>query len=340
MGNSIEIIAEISANHGHNLSIAKDTIKAAKEAGADAVKIQTYTADTLTIDCDNEFFRIEHNTIWDGTTLYKLYQNAYTPWEWHEELFSYAKKIGIEIFSTPFDSSAVDLLEKLKVKRYKIASPEITDIPLIKYVASKGKPIIISVGIATYEDIVDAIQACKDLENDDITLLQCTSQYPAKVEDANLLVMKDLKERFQVKVGLSDHTEGHEVALVAAAMQVSIIEKHFIIDKNIGGPDASFSMDFQEFKDMVSAVRKVECILGHVSYEIDDLKRSSRDFARSLFVTKDVVKGELVSNENIRSIRPGYGLSPKYTDSIIGRKFTENIRRGTPLSWDLIENEL
>lgn len=338
MRNRIEIIAEISANHGHDINIAKQTIKVAKEAGADAVKIQTYTADTLTIDCDNEFFRIAHGTIWDGVTLYKLYQEAYTPWEWHKELFCYAKEIGIEIFSTPFDNTAVDLLEKLNVRRYKIASPEITDIPLIEYVASKGKPIVISVGIATLEEIFEAVEACRRQGNADITLLQCTSQYPANPEDANLLVMRDMKERFQVNVGLSDHTMGHEVAVIAAAMQVSMIEKHFIMDRKIGGPDASFSMDAEEFKEMVSEIRRAERIIGQVTYDIDEKKKKSREFARSLFVVQDVREGEEITYKNVRSIRPGYGISPKFINEVCGKKFSFKVKRGTPFTWEMISD--
>lgn len=336
MKNRVELIAEMSANHGHNIEIAKQTIKAAKEAGADAVKIQTYTADTLTIDCDNKFFRVAHGTIWDGTTLYKLYQEAYTPWEWHHELFAYAKEIGIEVFSTPFDSKAVDLLEELNVRRYKIASPEITDIPFIENVASKGKPIIISIGIATLEDISEAIEACRRKGNEDITLLQCISQYPARPEDSNLLVMKDMKERFRVKVGLSDHSMGHEVAVIASAMQVSMIEKHFIIDRKIGGPDSRFSMNTEEFTEMVSKIRRVESIIGDITYEIDEKKRKSREFARSLFVVQDVLPGEEVTSENVRSIRPGYGISPKYIHDICGKKFSFAVKRGTPFSWEMI----
>ncbi|MEN6461782.1 MAG: pseudaminic acid synthase [Syntrophomonas sp.] len=338
MENRVEIIAEISANHGHDINIAKQTIKAAKEAGADAVKIQTYTADTITIDCDNEFFRIAHGTIWDGATLYKLYQEAYTPWEWHKELFIYAKEVGIEIFSTPFDNTAVDLLEELNVRRYKIASPEITDIPLIEYVASKGKPIIISVGIAILEDIYEAVEACRRQGNSDITLLQCTSQYPAKPEDANLLVMQDMKKRFQVKVGLSDHTMGHEVAVIAAAMQASVIEKHFIMDRKIGGPDASFSMDIEEFKEMVSEIRRVERIIGQATYDMDEKKKKTREFARSLFVVQDVREGEEITNKNVRSIRPGYGISPKFINQICGKKFSFEVKRGTPFAWEMISD--
>ena len=333
------IVAEISANHGHDIKIALDTIKAAKDVGADAVKIQSYTPDTMTIDCNNKYFQIQQGTIWDGTTLYELYKQAYTPWEWHEELFAYAKEIDIEIFSTPFDYTAVDFLESLSVGRYKIASFEITDIPLIEYVASKMKPVIISTGIATIEEISEAVEACRRRGNKYITLLQCTSQYPAKPEDANLLTMDDMKVRFDVKVGLSDHTKGHEGAVAATAMGATIVEKHFILDRGIGGPDATFSINPDEFKEMVEKVRYTERLMGHVTYDMTDGKRKSRSFARSLFVVKSVKKGEIVSEENVRSIRPGYGLEPRHLANLIGRKFNKDVDRGTPLSWDIIEME-
>lgn len=333
----IKIIAEMSANHNHDIACAKKTILKAKEAGADAIKIQTYTADTITLDCDNEYFQITQGTIWDGTTLYKLYQEAYTPWEWHEELFDYAKEVGIEIFSTPFDFSAVDLLESLDCPIYKIASFEITDIPLIEYAASKGKPMIISTGIATLEEIEEAILACRRVGNDDITILQCTSQYPARPEDANLSNMKDMKKRFGVKVGLSDHSMGHEVATLAVAAGAQVIEKHFIIDREIGGPDASFSMTPEEFKEMVSQVRRVETILGEPNYDLTESKKKNRTFARSLFVVEDVKAGEVVTNENVRSIRPSHGMSPKYLLEMLGKTFLVDIKRGTPLRKDMIK---
>ncbi|BDU51152.1 pseudaminic acid synthase [Haliovirga abyssi] len=331
------IIAELSANHGHKIENAKRTIKKAKEVGADAIKIQTYTADTITIDCDNEYFKIKQGTIWDGTTLYKLYQEAYTPWEWHKELFDYAKEIGITIFSTPFDFSAVDLLEKLNTPIYKIASFEITDIPLIEYAASKGKPMIISTGIATLEEMKDAIEACKRVGNSDITLLKCTSQYPAKLEDANLKTMIDMKEKFNVKIGVSDHTIGSIVPTTAVALGAEVIEKHFIIDRNIGGPDASFSMTPDEFKEMVDRVRDVEKTLGKVDYELTEKKKNSRVFARSLFVVEDIKKGEILNEKNVRSIRPGYGIAPKYYKDILGKKVVVDIKRGTPLNLEMIE---
>lgn len=337
MGKHCFIIAEMSANHGFDIKNAKETIRNAKECGADAVKIQTYTADTITLDCDNEYFQIKQGTIWDGTTLHKLYQTAYTPWEWHKELFDYAKEIGIIIFSTPFDFTAVDFLEKLNTPIHKIASFEITDIPLIEYAASKGKPMIISTGIATIEEIEEAVEACKRVGNNDITLLQCTSQYPAKLEDANLRTMVDMKERFGVKIGLSDHTMGDIVATTAVALGAEVIEKHFIIDRAIGGPDASFSMTPDEFKEMVTRIREVEKTLGKVDYELNDKKKNSRVFARSLFITENVKVGQELTEKNCRSIRPGYGLAPKFYKEVLGKKVVKDIERGTPLSWELIE---
>lgn len=331
------IIAELSANHGHDINIAKETIKAAKECGADAIKLQTYTADTITIDCDNKYFQINQGTLWDGTTLYKLYQEAYTPWEWQKELKEYAESLDLVCFSSPFDKSSVDFLEDLDVPAYKVASFEINDIPLIEYIASKGKPIIISTGIATLEDIELAVETCKKAENDNIILLKCTSQYPAKLEDANLNTMVDLKERFGVTIGLSDHTMDIEVPITAVALGAKVIEKHFILDRSIGGPDADFSLDKKEFKAMVDSVRKAEKAKGIVSYDLDEKKIKSREFSRSLFIVKDVKKGDIITKENIRSIRPGYGLHTKYYDEVLGKKFNDDLKKGTPLSFDVIE---
>ena len=331
------IIAELSANHGHDINIAKETIKAVKECGADAIKLQTYTADTITIDCNNEYFHINQGTLWDGTTLYKLYQKAYTPWEWQKELKEYAESLGLVCFSSPFDKSAVDFLEDLDVPAYKVASFEINDIPLIEYIASKGKTIIISTGIATLEDIELAVETCKKVGNDNIILLKCTSQYPAKLEDANLNTMVDLKERFGVTVGLSDHTMDVEVPITAVALGAKVIEKHFILDRSIGGPDADFSLDKKEFKAMVDSVRKAEKAMGIVSYDLDEKKIKSREFSRSLFIVKDVKKGDIITKENVRSIRPGYGLHTKYYDEVLGKKFNDDFKKGTPLSFDVIE---
>ena len=331
------IVAELSANHGHKIEVAKETIKRAKECGADAIKLQTYRADTITIDCDNKYFQIDNGTIWDGTTLYKLYQEAYTPWEWHKELFDYAKEIGIDIFSTPFDFSAVDLLEELETPIYKIASFEITDIPLIEYVASKGKPMILSTGIATLDEIEEAIEVCKRVGNSDITLLKCTSEYPAKLEDANLKTMVDMRERFGVKVGLSDHTLGAMAVIVAVSLGAEVIEKHFIIDREIGGPDATFSLLPDEFSEMVCSIRSVEKALGRVDYTLTEKKIKSRKFARSLFIVEDIKEGEILTESNLRSIRPGDGISPKYYEELLGKKVIKDILKGTPMNWGLVK---
>lgn len=327
------IIAELSANHGHDINIAKDTIKAAKESGADAIKIQTYTADTLTIDCDNEYFKLASGTIWDGRTLYDLYSEAYTPWEWHKELMEYAKNIGLIFFSTPFDKSAVDFLAELNVPVYKVASFEIMDIPLIEYIASKGKPVIMSTGIASLNDIDEAVTACRRMGNEQIALLKCTSTYPAKIEDANLKTIPNMKETFGVEVGLSDHTLGITAPVVAVALGAKIIEKHFILDKSIGGPDASFSLEPHEFKQMVDAVRGAEKALGKVDYSMDEKKKNNRFLGRSLFVIKDIKVGERFTAENIRSIRPGYGLKPKYFNEVLEKTASKDIKRGSPLKW-------
>ncbi|NLK12948.1 MAG: pseudaminic acid synthase [Candidatus Phytoplasma sp.] len=337
IGSKVFIIAELSANHGHDINIAKASIKAAKEAGADAIKTQTYTADTLTIDCDNEYFKLDSGTIWDGRTLYDLYSEAYTPWEWHRELMEYAKEIGITFFSTPFDKTAVDFLEELNVPAYKIASFEFIDIPLIEYIASKGKPIIMSTGLATLKDIEDAINACKRKGNDQIILLKCTSSYPAKVEDANLLTLPNMKETFGVEVGLSDHTLSMAVPIVSVALGAKVIEKHFILDKNIGGPDASFSLDKNEFKQMVDAVRDAEKSLGIVDYSMTEDKKNNKILGRSLFVVKDLKVGDIFTEENIRSIRPGYGLAPKHLGDIIGKRSNQDLKKGTPMSWEYVK---
>lgn len=331
------IIAELSANHNGNLQVAIDTIRAAKKAGADAIKLQTYTPDTLTIDCNNDFFKIEHGTLWDGKTLYQLYGEAYTPWEWHAKLFEVASEEGLICFSSPFDKSSVDFLEKLNVPAYKIASFEIQDIPLIKYTASKGRPIIMSTGIAEKTDIELAIEACKSVGNTEIILLKCTSSYPAPLELANLNTIPDMKSRFHVEVGFSDHTYGSLAPVVARTLGASVIEKHFILNKSIGGPDADFSLDVQEFTEMVKAVRDTEALLGIVSYEIAEKVKENKKFARSLFVVEDIKTGDSITEKNVRSIRPGYGLHPKYLESILGKKVNQNIERGTPMKLEFIQ---
>lgn len=325
------IIAEMSANHNQNKEIALRTIEAAKNAGADAVKIQTYTADTITLDCDNEYFQIKQGTLWDGTTLYKLYQQAYTPWEWHQELFDYAAELDIPLFSTPFDKTAVDFLETLNNPIYKIASFEITDIPLIEYTASKHKPMIISTGIATLQEIEDAVAACKKAGNSDITLLKCTSSYPAPLNEANLLTIPDMLKRFNCKAGLSDHTLGDVCACTAVALGAKVIEKHFIIDRSIGGPDSAFSMEAEEFALMVKRIHETEESLGQVSYELSELSKKSRKFSRSLFAVKDIQKGEIFTEDNIRSIRPGDGCSPKYLPELLGKKSDREYKSGEPI---------
>lgn len=330
------IIAELSANHNGSLENALETIKAAKRAGADAIKFQTYTADTITLDVKSELFMISQGTAWDGRYLYDLYKEAYTPWEWHESLFNAAKEEGLICFSSPFDFTAVDLLEKLNAPAYKIASFEITDIPLIKYVASKGKPIIISTGIACEEDIRLAIDACKVMNNNQIILLQCTSEYPAAPESANLKNIAAISQKFGVYSGLSDHTLGTETALVAVALGAKVIEKHFILDKKIGGVDSHFSLDENEFRQMVKGVRLAEKLLGKVDFSMTEKKQKSRRFSRSLFITKDMKMGDVLTPENVRSVRPGFGLHPKYFEEILGKRITRDINKGTPLSFDLI----
>ena len=324
------IIAELSANHNGSIDTAIETIKAAKRAGADCIKFQTYTADTITIDCNKEDFFIK-GTIWDGSNLHKLYQQAYTPWEWHELLFKTAYEEGLVYFSSPFDKSAVDFLENLNTPAYKIASFEITDIPLIEYVASKGKPIIISTGIAEMEDIQLAVDTCRKVGNNQIALLKCTSSYPAPIEEANMIMIKDLAERFNVISGLSDHTMGATVPIVATVFGAKIIEKHFILDRSIGGPDASFSMNESEFTEMVKSIREAELAIGKVEYELTPNQLKGKDFSRSLYIVKDINEGDLITEENVRSIRPGFGLHPKYLKSILGKKVIKNIEYGSRL---------
>jgi len=324
----IYIIAELSANHNGSLKNALDTIQAAKDIGADAIKLQTYTADTLTLDCDKEDFIIKGGTLWDGKSMYELYQEAYTPWEWHEELFDYAREIEIDIFSSPFDKSAVDFLEKFNPSAYKIASFEITDYELIRYTASKMRPIIISTGIATIDEIQDAVNICREVGNNDIILLKCTSAYPAAFEDANLMMIPSLAKTFGVISGFSDHTLGSTAPIVATTLGAKVIEKHFILDKSIGGADADFSMDKQEFKDMIQVVRDTEKLLGKIDYSMNEKKKKSRQFSRSLYVAKDIKKGEIFTEKNIRSIRPGYGMHPKYLKDILGKIADKNYKFG------------
>jgi len=326
------IIAELSANHGHDFSIAAKTIEAMKKAGADAVKLQTYTADTITIDSKNDYFKINQGTIWDGKNLHKLYEEASTPWDWQPKLKKIAEEMGMICFSSPFDKTAADFLEQMDVPAYKVASFEITDIPLIEYIASKNKPFIISTGIALMEDIEEAINACRRVGNNDIVLLKCTSAYPALLEEMNLNTISDMAKRFETIVGLSDHSVNIEIPIAAVSLGAKIIEKHFILDRKIGGADALFSLEPKDFKAMVEAVRNTEKALGKVSYELSEKSKKSREFSRSLFVVKDIEAGGVLSEENIRSIRPGFGLAPKFLKEVIGKKALCRLDRGTPLS--------
>ena len=335
-GKKVFIIAELSANHNGSLETAIKTIRAAKRTGADAIKIQTYTADTITLAAKTEDFLLKQGTIWDGKYLHDLYQEAHTPWEWHKTLFDVAKEEGLICFSSPFDPTAVDLLEELENPIYKIASFEITDIPLIRYVASKGKPIIISTGIATADDIELALETCKKEGNNQIALLKCTSSYPAPMGEANLIMIKDLADRFGVISGLSDHTLGITAPVIAVTQGAKIIEKHFILDRSIGGPDASFSLNEEEFTQMVKAVREAEVALGEVNYKLTEKQLQARNFSRSLYIAKDVKKGELITSENVRSVRPGFGMHPKYTPILLGKKFNQNISKGARMSFDFI----
>ena len=335
--NRLFIVAELSANHNGSKDVALKTIRAAKRAGADAVKFQTYTADTITLDCQNEDFKIKQGTLWDGRYLYDLYQEAYTPWEWHRELYDVAKAEGLICFSSPFDKSAVDFLESLGNPIYKIASFEITDVDLIAYAARKGKPMVISTGIATEEDIRLAVDTCRSAGNNDITLLKCTSSYPAPIEEANLCMIADLANRFKVKVGLSDHTLGSIAGITAVSLGACMIEKHFILDRSIGGPDAFFSMNELEFSQMVKDIRTVESAIGQVNYEPTDKMKAGRAFSRSLYVAENMKKGEVITEINVRSVRPGYGLHPKYLPEILGKKVNRDIEKGTRFTLDYID---
>lgn len=338
MKNSVFIIAELSANHGGEIQIAIDTIRAAKRAGANAIKLQTYTADTITLDCDEDDFVISGGTIWDNKRLYDLYSEAYLPWEWHEELFRVAKAEELVCFSSPFDKTAVDFLETLSCPIYKIASFEITDIPLIAYAASKGKPMIISTGIAEYEDIKLAVETCRSIGNNDITLLKCTSSYPAPFEEANLVMMRRFAKDFGVKVGLSDHTLGITVPVISVALGASVIEKHFILDKSIGGPDATFSLDEQEFTEMVNAVRRAELAIGVETYELTEKQKAGRAFSRSLYVAEKINIGDIVTEQNVRSVRPGFGLHPKFHPEILGKAVNCALQKGDRFSLNYIQH--
>ncbi|MCP4668344.1 MAG: pseudaminic acid synthase [Deltaproteobacteria bacterium] len=335
-GHPTYIVAEMSANHNQDLDVAKKILEVAKESGADAVKLQTYTPDTITIDCNNEYFRIGKGTIWEGKNLFDLYGEAYTPWEWQPKLKEIAEKLGLCLFSTPFDSTAVDFLEKMNVPAYKIASFEVVDIALIRKIAKTGKPIIMSTGMAMLSEIDEAVRAIREAGGGELALLKCTSSYPAPMDEMNLRTIPHLAEAFGVPVGLSDHTLGIDAAVAAVALGATIIEKHFTLSRGIPGPDSSFSLEPKEFKAMVDAVRNVEKALGRVQYEVTEKEKAGRVFRRSLFVVKDMRMGERFAEENIRSIRPGHGLHTKFLDEVLGRRAARHINRGTPFSWDLI----
>lgn len=325
------LIAELSANHNGSIDRAEQIIRAAADAGADAVKLQTYTADTLTIPCDNAYFRIK-GTLWEGRTLHDLYQEAHTPWEWTPRLMAFAKDLGMDCFSTPFDATAVDFLEKCGVSRYKIASFELVDIPLLKKVAATGKPVIMSTGMATLGEIDEAVRTLRDNGAGELTLLKCTSAYPALPEEANLRTIPHLAQAFGCKAGLSDHTMGSAVAVAAVALGATVIEKHFTLARADGGPDGSFSMEPHEFKQMVQDIRTVEKALGSVCYDLTEKQKESKIFRRSLFVVEDIAAGEPFTEQNVRSIRPGYGLPPKYLPLVLGRIAKYDLSKGTPLS--------
>lgn len=334
-GKPAYIIAEMSANHAGDISRAKEIIHAAKEAGADCIKIQTYTPDTITIDCDLPYFHISDGT-WNGENLYQLYKKAYTPWEWQKELLEEAKKTGIDFFSTPFDNTAVDFLEEIGIDFYKIASFELVDIPLIEYVASKGKPMIMSTGMATLAEIDEAVNAVRNQGNNNLALLRCASAYPAITDEMNLRTMQNMGETFGVPYGLSDHSMGSIGAVTAVALGASIIEKHFCIDRSIENPDSSFSMNPTEFMQMIYDIRQTEKAIGCVKYGPTEQEKSSQIFRRSIFCVKDIKKGEKLTQENVRIIRPGYGLAPKYYKDVLGQVALKNIERGTPLEMEMI----
>lgn len=330
------VIAELSANHNGNIQRAFDSILAAKKAGADAVKIQTYTADTMTIDCDAEDFQIKDG-LWDGYSLYDLYKEAQTPYEWHKPLFDYAKEIGITIFSTPFDETAVDLLEELGAPAYKIASFEMTDLPLIKYVVQTGKPMIISTGMANLEEIEEVVQVVKENGGQDLVLLHCISSYPAPAEQSNLRTIPDLSKRFGVLSGLSDHTMGTAVATTSVALGACLIEKHFTLLREDKGPDSEFSLEPNELRQLCEDTKTAWQSLGEAGYERKSAEEGNAKFRRSIYAIKDIKKGDKLTEENVKRIRPGFGLAPKHWDEVLLSRASCDIARGTPVLFDLIE---
>ncbi len=332
-GNPVYVIAEMSANHGQDFDQAVRIVHAAKEAGADAIKLQTYTPDTMTIDCDNEYFQIGKGTIWEGRVLHELYGEAYTPWEWQSELKAVAEELGMHCFSTPFDQTAVDFLEQMDVPAIKVASFEVIDLPLLRRIAAAGKPVIMSTGMASLAEISEAVQTLRDGGVEALVLLKCTSAYPARPEEMNLRTIPHLAEAFDVPAGLSDHTLGIAVPVASIALGACIVEKHFTLTRNLKGPDSEFSLEPYEFREMVDAIRTAEKSLGSVHYNMTAAESDSQVFRRSLFVVKNVKQGELFTEEQVRVIRPGHGLAPKHLPEILGRRASQDIQRGTPLAW-------
>lgn len=333
--NRVFIIAELSANHNHDMEVIKKTVKAIKRSGADAIKLQTYLPETMTLNLDLPLFKARKGSLWEGRALFDLYREAHLPWEWHAEIFSLAREEGLYCFSSPFDKSATDFLEQFDPPAYKIASFEITDIPLIEHVAEKMKPIILSTGCAELADIQLAVDTCRKVGNSQIALLKCTSQYPAPAETMNLKTIPIMRDLFNVVVGLSDHTIGSTAPVVAVSLGARIIEKHFTLDRNLGGPDAAFSMEPAEFAAMVKAVREAEASLGRITYQVSEETKLRR---RSLFAVEDIRAGEEFTEENIRPVRPGHGLHPKHYKKILGKTARTAIGKGEPLSWTMIED--
>jgi len=331
------IIAEVSANHNQNIDIARQTVIAAAEAGVDAVKFQTYTPDTLTFNSDSEIFQIEHGTAWDGRTLYSIYSEGYMPWEWHQELFELARSLGLDAFSSPFDPSAVDFLANLNVPAFKIASFEIVDIPLIRHVARQGRPVLISTGIASETDVAAAVTACREEGNDQLIVLKCTSAYPAPPQDLNLRTIPTIAKTFDVIPGYSDHTMTSTAAIAAVTLGARVLERHITLDRDAGGLDSGFSTSASEFKELVEQIRELESGLGISTFELSEAGKRSRRFSRSLFVVEDASAGDVVTTENVRSIRPNNGLHPKFLPEILGRTFSTNVSAGTPLTMELMD---
>jgi pseudaminic acid synthase len=337
-GHKCYVIAELSANHGNDFGVVESTVRAMKDAGADAVKVQTYTADTITLDCDLPPFVVGGGTLWDGKTLHELYEDAAMPWEWQPKIKELAEDLAMDFFSSPFDASAVDFLEQLSVPVHKVASFELVDVPLLQKIAATGKPVIMSTGMGTKDEIDEALTTLKQAGSGPIALLKCTSAYPADPGEMNLRSIPDMQERFSVPVGLSDHTMGHTVPVAAVALGACIVEKHFIIDRHQGGPDSSFSMEPDEFKSMVEAIRVTEQALGVAKYGVSEKEAKSRAFRRSLFVSADLKSGQEFTTENVRSVRPANGLHTRHLHEILGRRASTDLSKGTALSWDHIEN--